>query len=110
MDSLALGGEPHHFAFGSGCLWVSNNDEGSVVRIDPTTRRPRGRTAVGVAPHHVAVAGARVLAAVHGRGQVAVLDKAGELRKRIDVDGGPHGVAAVPAGGARRDRNAKRCR
>jgi hypothetical protein len=51
-----------------------------------------------------------VLAAVHGRGQVAVLDESGELRKRIDVDGGPHGVAAVPAGGARHDRSAKRCR
>ena len=95
--AVARGGtEPHHFAFGLGCLWASDNAAGVLVRIDPSSRRARGRTRVGTAPHHVAVAGKSVLVAINGNGRVAVVSDRGRLLTSIRAGDGPHGIAAVP--------------
>jgi DNA-binding beta-propeller fold protein YncE len=92
---LAAGGEPHHFAFGAGSLWVSDNSGGELLRVDPRSRRIRGRTSVGPEPHHVAAVGGNVLVAVHARGEVAVVSGRGRLLRRLSVGAGPHGVDVV---------------
>ena len=99
LATVVAGEEPHHFAFAGDLLWASDNTTGSVVRISRTRRRVLGRTAVGPAPHHPAVAGRSVLVAVNGSGRVAVLDRRGRLIRSIGVGRGPHGLAAVKAGG-----------
>ena len=93
---LHAGAEPHHFVFGLGRLWVSDNEGSTLVRIDPATGRVLGRTAVGPAPHHVAIAGDRVLVAVHGSGRIAIGTRRGRLLGSLTVGAGPHGIAAVP--------------
>ena len=95
--SVRAGVEPHHFAFGLGLLWVSDNQAGTLVRIDPQTRRVLGRTVVGPSPHHPVIAGGDALVAVHGNGHVAVISPNGRLLQTLRVGPGPHGLAAVPA-------------
>lgn len=94
-SAVAAGAAPHHFAFGLGCLWVSDNDAGELVRVDPPGRRVLGTTRVGPAPHHVAVAGRHVLVAVHGAGRIAVVGRRGRPAGSIHVGAGPHGIAAA---------------
>jgi DNA-binding beta-propeller fold protein YncE len=96
LGSVVAGEEPHHFAFGLGRLWTSDNGGGALVRINPRTRRVVGRTRVGRAPHHVAVSDGRVLVAVNGTGRVAVVSRRGRLLRTVAVGAGPHGIAALP--------------
>lgn len=93
---LRAGTEPHHFAFGLGRLWASDNGGGTLLRIDPGRRRILGRTPVGPAPHHVAIAGRDVLVAIHGTGKVAVVSPSGRLRYLVRVGAGPHGIDTLP--------------
>jgi DNA-binding beta-propeller fold protein YncE len=94
--SVRAGAEPHHFAFGLGRLWTSDNGGGTVVRLDPARRRVIGRTRVGRAPHHVAVSGGQVLVAVNGTGRLAIVSRRGRLQRTVRVGAGPHGIAALP--------------
>jgi DNA-binding beta-propeller fold protein YncE len=94
--SVLAGEEPHHFAFGLGRLWTSDNGGGTLVRLNPRSRRVVGRTPVGRAPHHVAVSGRRVLVAVNGTDRVAVVSRRGRLLRTVPVGAGPHGIAALP--------------
>jgi DNA-binding beta-propeller fold protein YncE len=93
---VLAGAEPHHFVFGLGWLWVSDNSGGTLVRIDPGPGGVLGRTAVGPAPHHATIAGERVLVAVHGNGRIAIVSRQGKLLGSLSVGAGPHGIAAVP--------------
>jgi streptogramin lyase len=95
LGSMRVGTEPHHFAFGHGRLWATDNASGTVERIDPRRRRILGRTRVGPAPHHVATTGRHVLVAVNGSGRVAIVSRSGRLQQRLAVGGGPHGISAV---------------
>lgn len=95
LGELEAGGEPHHFAFGAGSLWASDNTRGELLRIDPDARSVRERIRVGPGPHHVAVAGSHVLVAVHGTGELAVVSAEGQLGRTLDVGAGPHGVAVL---------------
>lgn len=95
LGRLRAGDEPHHFEFGAGSLWASDNGGGELLRIDPGSRRVHGRTAVGAAPHHLAVAGRDVLVAVHGRGRLAVVSGKGRLVRSLEVGTGPHGIAVA---------------
>jgi DNA-binding beta-propeller fold protein YncE len=94
--SVHVGDEPHHFAFGLGMLWTSDNGGGALVRLDPASQRVIGRTRVGRAPHHVVVSGGRVLVAVNGTGRLVVVSGRGRVLQRVRVGRGPHGVAALP--------------
>lgn len=96
LGELDAGGERHHFAFGAGSLWASDNAGGELLRIDPDANSVRERIPVGPGPHHVAVAGRQVLVAVHGTGELAVVSAEGQLERTLDVGAGPHGVAVLP--------------
>lgn len=96
LGTLSAGTEPHHFTFGLGRLWASDNGGGRILRIASGRRRIAGRTRVGAAPHHVAVAGRSVLAAVNGTGRVAVLSRTGRLLQRVSVGVRPHGIGVLP--------------
>ncbi|MGI8623042.1 MAG: YncE family protein [Solirubrobacteraceae bacterium] len=109
---LRAGSEPHHFAFGLGRLWASDNGGGALLRIGPGRRRVLGRTLVGPAPHHVAIAGRDVLVAVHGTGKVAVVSPSGRLRYLVRVGAGPHASTRCPATDRSKDPSAsarRRC-
>jgi DNA-binding beta-propeller fold protein YncE len=93
--SVRAGDEPHHFAFGLGRLWTSDNGGGALVRVDPRTREVVGRTRVGRAPHHVTLSGDQVLAAVNGTGRVAIVSRDGRLLRTVPVGSGPHGIAVL---------------
>ncbi len=96
LAMLRAGAEPHHFAFGRGRLWASDNGGGALLRIAPRRRRILGRTPVGAAPHHVVIAGRDVLVAVHDTGRIAVVSPSGRLRYTVRVGAGPHGIDALP--------------
>ncbi len=100
VAALAVGGEPHHFTIGR-YLWASDNSEGMLLRIDPSSHRVLGRTPVGPAPHHSTRAGEQLLVAVHDRGEVAVVTTGDRVVQRVRVSAGPHGIAAVPATSSR---------
>jgi DNA-binding beta-propeller fold protein YncE len=74
----------------------TDNDGGTLVRIDPAAGRLLGRTAVGPAPHHATIAGDRVLVAIHGNARIAIVSCQGKLLGSLSVGAGPHGIAAVP--------------
>ena len=100
LGELIAGGEPHHFSFGAGWLWASDNAAGELLQIDPRSRRIRGRTRVGPQPHHVAVAGSQILVAVHGSGRLAVVSRRGHLVHRLALGAGPHGIDAIQLQGS----------
>lgn len=97
LAAVRAGTEPHHFAFGLGRLWASDNGGGVLLRIGPGSRRVLGRVRVGAAPHHVAIAAGDVLVAVNGTGRVAVAARSGRLRFTLPVGSGPHGIDNLPA-------------
>lgn len=82
IGSLQAGAEPHHFSFGLGRLWASDNGAGRLLRVDPSRRRVVGGTPVGPAPHHV-----------------AVVAPDGRRLRVVAVGAGPHGIDALPAPG-----------
>lgn len=97
IGGLTAGTEPHHFAFGLGRLWASDNGGGSLVRIAPGSRRVLGRTPVGATPHHVVVAQDQVLVAVNGTGRLAVVRRSGRVAYKVPLGAGPHDLDLLPA-------------
>jgi hypothetical protein len=60
VNALTVGTGPIGVTTGDGAVWVANAAGGTVVQVDPTTRRIRHTYGVGGDPLTIAVAGGRV--------------------------------------------------
>ena len=44
-DTIQVGASPAAIAIGSGSVWVANSDGGTLVRVDPDSKKVEGRPA-----------------------------------------------------------------
>jgi YVTN family beta-propeller protein len=92
---IPLGRSPGALAAGTGSLWVADELEGMLVRIDPKQRRALARIKVGRMPTAVAIAGGAVWVANTGDGTVSRIDPAtNRVTKTIWVGVAPRALAA----------------
>jgi YVTN family beta-propeller protein len=106
VDDIPLGGRPSSITAGAGAVWVSDYDDGTVVRIDLRTHRTRA-IAVPLEPRSVAVADG-VVWVTDGAKLVQLdaryLNVKGQTRLRQDTpgfartSGSPGAVASGTAG------------
>ena len=85
--------EPHHFGRGPDArIWVSDNGGGAVVGLGTDTQAVS--VDVGPVPHHLAFAGDRLVVAVSGTGEAAVIEGT-RVVGRVRLSLGLHGVAVA---------------
>jgi len=94
------GNSPTAIAAGAGGVWVADEDDNNVIRIDPATANAvTGTTPVGQGPSAIAVGLNAAWVANTQDGTVARIDPAtASVRETIPVGGRPAGIAA--GGGA----------
>lgn len=89
--TIPVGRAPSGMAVGAGALWVANEGDGTVSRIDPATDRVVATYDVGGAPDDVAVQGGIVWVVDSTRAVVLPLDPAeGAARPPLRVGSGRH--------------------
>jgi YVTN family beta-propeller protein len=89
------GGSPTELAVGEGAIWVTNNDEGTVTRVDPTTNDVIATIDVGPNPSDITVGAGAVWVANEGDGTVSRIDPASDqMVAAIDAGEGLSGVSA----------------
>ena len=82
-------------AFGSGAVWVTGFEDGSLARVDPATGRV-DRIKLGGAPFGVAVSGGSVWVALRDRGMVIRVDpRTMRVLHTTKVGNNPVGLAAA---------------
>jgi YVTN family beta-propeller protein len=95
IRTISVGRRPTALAFGEGALWVANQGDDSVTRVDPGT----GATdviRVGDAPVGVAVGSGAVWVASEGDRTVSRIDPGlREVEQTIDTGNPPAGIAVV---------------
>lgn len=82
VSTIPVGETPVAVAAGLGGVWVTNNDDGTVSRIDPRTNRLDATIRVGAYPDAVAVGAGAVWVVARGEGG----DINTDFVKRIDPD------------------------
>jgi YVTN family beta-propeller protein len=96
---IAVGRAPAAIASGGGHLWVTNNLDDTLTRIDPRTARVAGTITVGDGPVGIAAGHGAVWVANTEDHSVSRIDPAnGRVTATIDVGRGPRGVAASEGG------------
>jgi YVTN family beta-propeller protein len=81
-------------AVGEGAVWVANNEQGTVSRVDPAARRVVQRITVGRDPAGVAAGDGAVWVANSGDGSVSWINPSTDtVVKRVLVGNGPTGIA-----------------
>lgn len=97
-DPVQVGQSPDGLAYGAGSVWVANNGDDSVSRIDPRTRAVQ-LIPVGSDPVAVAVSGDDVWVANSGDGTVSRINaSADRVVDTLPVGNLPSAVAVGPAG------------
>jgi len=94
VSEIAVGGAPADVAAGPDAVWVTNANDGTVSRIDPSTNDVRQTIDVGGGPAGVAVGGGAVWVANGLDGTVSRVDSTtNDVVQTIIVGNGPSGVA-----------------
>jgi DNA-binding SARP family transcriptional activator/ABC-type transport system substrate-binding protein len=93
-SAIPVGASPAHAVSGGGYLWTSNEQDGTISRVDVA-----GRTVetipVGRSPEALAFADGRLWVGVGDEARVAVIDpSAGKVVAHVRVGSGPTGLAA----------------
>lgn len=89
--TIPVGEAPSGMAVGAGALWVANEGDGTVSRVDPATNRVVATYRVGGEPDDVAVQGGIVWVADGSRGVVTPLDpESGTTRPPLRIGPGGH--------------------
>jgi YVTN family beta-propeller protein len=96
---IPVGRAPAAIAAGAGALWVTNNLDDTVNRIDPRSARVTGTIRVGDGPVGVATGHGAVWVANTEAGSVSRIDPVtNRVGVTIEVGRGPRGVAAGAGG------------
>lgn len=74
LVSIAVGDAPRWLALGEGALWVSNHDDGTVSRVDPTSNEVVATIKVGESSGPLVVADGAVWVSSYETGTVTRLD------------------------------------
>src|SRR5207302_10693682 len=89
-----VGNLPTAVAFGEGSLWVANNGDRTIQRIDPTTNEAgSGFGGLNGNPMGMAIGGGFVWVTTFQGGQLNQIDPATNVAKTIDIGTGSRGVA-----------------
>ena len=94
--SVPLPGAPTALASGAGYVWVSDPQDGAVLKVDPKTRAVVDTIQAGDGPAGIAFGDGAVWVALSGAGQLARIDPSTGDVVTTDVGNGPTGVAASP--------------
>jgi len=90
--AIPVGASPGHATSGGGYLWTSNEQDGTVSRVDPETRTDR-ETSVGRSPEGLAFVDGHLWVA-NGDANVSEIDPGnGQVVRTIRVGNGPLGLA-----------------
>ena len=93
-QTIAVGNSPSGIALGEGAVWVVNEDDSTVSKIDPEYGRVTKTSRIGVRPVDVAVGAGGVWAASAGDGRVLRIDPAsGNVVNTVSVGRGPAAIA-----------------
>jgi YVTN family beta-propeller protein len=91
---INAGGSPTELAVRDDAVWVTNNDDGTVTRIDPTIDRVVATIEVGSNPSDIIARPDAVWVVNEGNGTVSRIDPAtGQIVATIDVGQGISGVS-----------------
>ena len=92
---VRVGGNPTGIAYGAGSLWVTNQSDSTVTRLDPATLQQDAPIPVGAGPVGIAFGDGAVWVANNLDGSLSRIDVADhEVTSRtVDADGGAYGVA-----------------
>jgi YVTN family beta-propeller protein len=97
LGSVDVGNDPSAIATGAGSIWVANNADGTVTRIDPTTLVP-STFPVGHGPAGIAVDAAGVWVANAGDNTLVRIDPdTNVVTSTTTVGNGPTAVLASPS-------------
>ncbi len=97
--SVEVGTGPSAVAYGDGSLWVTNQSDDTLMRVDPAGPRVTQRLDVGDSPQAVVVAGDDVWVANFGDGTVSRVSARAQRVTQIVVVGTNPAALAVVAGG-----------
>jgi YVTN family beta-propeller protein len=93
------GGSPAELAFGEGAIWVTNNGENTVTRIDPTINRVVATIDAGPSPSDISVGAGALWVANEGDGTVSRIDPTtGQTVATFESGDGLSGVSAGRTG------------
>jgi YVTN family beta-propeller protein len=86
---------PSALATGTGALWVLKNDDQTVLRIDPTSRRVLARIALGFVPFDIAATDKAVWISGYWEDQLVRVDPStNQVVARLTLPDGASGIAA----------------
>lgn len=93
--TVNIGEFPRGLASGAGSLWVTDQESGSLLQVDPSTFQVEERIPVGVGPTGVAIAAGYVWVANTDERTVSVVDpEARRVVETVVVGNGPAGIVA----------------
>jgi DNA-binding beta-propeller fold protein YncE len=96
IDTVDLANGFVSLVAGSGAVWVANEDNGTVVRVDPRQAVVSRTYDVGGRPSGLAVGDGAVWAA--GEDGIARIDPRSDEVRSLSLGGAPRNVAVAPSG------------
>ena len=97
--TVRVGQSPAGMAYGAGALWVANEGEGTLSRVDPRSSRVEQTVDVGAAPVAVAVSGDDVWVVNGGDATVSRVNaRTNREVQTVDVGNAPSAIAAGAGG------------
>ena len=99
-DEIPVGQSPDGLAYGAGAVWVSNNSDGTVSRINPHTHAVVQTISVGSSPTAITVTGDDVWVVNSGDGTVSEIDASSNtvVGQSIRVGNLPTAIASGRSG------------
>jgi len=99
VQTIAVGGRPVDIAVGGNSLWVSNQDDGTISRIDPASASVTAAIPVGGQPGGLGFGDGSLWVANFGDGSVERIDPStNAVTARIAVGGQPDGATTARDG------------
>ena len=94
VDTIEVGTQPLGISVGQDAVWISDQAEGELVRLDPESKQLGDPVAVGAEPSGVATASGSVWVANSGDGTVSRVDPGSGAVTEIEVGSRPAGIRA----------------
>jgi YVTN family beta-propeller protein len=97
--AVAVGSQPVNIAFGAGALWIANNGDGTLSRLDPAGGKVTATIQIGGAPAGVAASDSAVWVGNFSEGKVRRVDPGSDaVVATIATGSQPLGPAIAPDG------------
>ena len=94
-SKIPVGNDPHAITHAAGSIWVTNRQDNSVWRIDPTSHNVTATVTVGGAPTAIAAAGSAVWVANADAGTLSKIDTtSNSVTGTVSLANPPQGLAS----------------